>query len=146
MHQVSQSNGKAFRVLPPSLFIKNLTRNGDRPLTGGGFADIFKGRVGDRNVCLKVLRVHMAETEKKRQKIIADFCQEALIWTQLHHPNILPLLGVNTELFPSSFCLVSPWMVNGDIVSFLKANPSHDKLRSVRPVVNARRPLAYIRG
>ncbi|KAG7094582.1 hypothetical protein E1B28_005408 [Marasmius oreades] len=65
------------------------------------------------------------------RRIIADFCREALIWTQLRHSNVLPLLGVNTELFPSCFCLVSPWMENGDIVSFLKMNPNHDKLQPI---------------
>ncbi|KAF9259564.1 hypothetical protein L218DRAFT_874441 [Marasmius fiardii PR-910] len=123
--------GKRFHALPPSLFLNDITWSGDRPLTGGGFADIYKGRAGSLNVCLKVLRVHTAKTERKKQKIIADFCQEALIWTQLRHPSIIPLLGVNTVLFSSGFCLVSPWMANGDIVSFLKANPNHDKLQSI---------------
>ncbi|KAF9259586.1 hypothetical protein L218DRAFT_874307 [Marasmius fiardii PR-910] len=123
--------GRQFHAVPPSLFLNNITRSGDRPLTGGGFADIYKGKAGDMDVCLKVLRVHIAETERKRQKIIADFCQEALVWTQLCHPNIIPLLGVNTTLFSSSFSLVSPWMVNGDIITFLKENPDHDKLQSI---------------
>ncbi|KAF9259561.1 kinase-like protein [Marasmius fiardii PR-910] len=123
--------GKRFHALPPSLFLNDITRSGDHPLTGGGFADIYKGQAGNLNVCLKVLRVHTAETERKKQKIIADFCQEALIWTQLRHPNVLSLLGVNTVLFSSGFCLVSPWMANGDIVSFLKEHPDHDKLQSI---------------
>ncbi|KAG7094838.1 hypothetical protein E1B28_005647 [Marasmius oreades] len=126
-----KATGKRFHTIPPSLFMNKITRNGNHALTGGGFADIYKGTSGDMSVCLKVLRVHLAETEEKKRRIIADFCQEALIWTQLRHPNILPLLGVNTELFPSGFCLVSPWMGNGDIVSFLKLNPNHDKLQPI---------------
>ncbi|KAL0574366.1 hypothetical protein V5O48_007589 [Marasmius crinis-equi] len=122
---------KKYHALPPSLFVNNIERDGSHALSGGGFADIYKGTLAGKTVCLKVLRVHTADSERKREKIIADFCQEALIWTQLQHPNLLPLLGVNTNLFSTSFCLVSPWMVNGDVISFLKKNPGHDKFRVV---------------
>ncbi|KAF9259607.1 hypothetical protein L218DRAFT_874405 [Marasmius fiardii PR-910] len=127
--------GNRFRALPSSLSMKDIRRKGKHPLTGGGFADIYKGTAGDITVCLKVLRVHLAESTKKKKQIIGGFCGEALIWTQLRHPNILPLLGINTELFPSGFCLVSPWMMNGNIVSFLKENPSHDKLQSICEII-----------
>ncbi|KIK53331.1 hypothetical protein GYMLUDRAFT_111058, partial [Collybiopsis luxurians FD-317 M1] len=56
------------------------------------------------------------------------FCHEALIWRQLCHPNILPLLGVNMDLFSPSFCLISPWMENRDIITFLKQNPQQNLL------------------
>ncbi|KAF9259165.1 hypothetical protein L218DRAFT_843322, partial [Marasmius fiardii PR-910] len=59
------------------------------------------------------------------------FCKEVLIWTQLSHPNIVPLIGVNADLFEPEFCLVSPWMANDDIISFLKRNPDHNRLQSV---------------
>ncbi|KAE9403586.1 kinase-like protein, partial [Gymnopus androsaceus JB14] len=49
------------------------------------------------------------------------------IWRQLKHPNILPLLGVNEELFSPSFCLISPWMENKDVMTYLRKNPSHDR-------------------
>ncbi|KAK0222967.1 kinase-like domain-containing protein, partial [Armillaria nabsnona] len=48
----------------------------------------------------------------------------------LKHPNVLPFLGVSTELFAPSFCLISPWMENGNIMSFLATNPGHDRLVS----------------
>ncbi|KAE9388623.1 kinase-like protein [Gymnopus androsaceus JB14] len=46
--------------------------------------------------------------------------KEVLLWRQLDHANVLPFLGINTELFSPSFCIVSPWMSNGDIVSYAK--------------------------
>ncbi|KAE9390765.1 hypothetical protein BT96DRAFT_797939, partial [Gymnopus androsaceus JB14] len=49
------------------------------------------------------------------------------LWRQLKHPNILPLLGVNAELFNPSFCLISPWMANKDIISYLKQNFKHSR-------------------
>ena len=62
----------------------------------------------------------------RRLNLFQQFCHEALVWRQLHHPNILPLLGVNIDAFHPSFCLISPWMNNGDIVTFLKQNPQHN--------------------
>uniref|UniRef100_A0A0W0F8I0 Protein kinase domain-containing protein n=1 Tax=Moniliophthora roreri TaxID=221103 RepID=A0A0W0F8I0_MONRR len=132
---------KKYHVLPPSLFLNNITREGTQPLRGGGFADIFKGRFGDRPVCLKVLRTHVESDQRKRKRVVADFCQEAVLWTQLEHPNVLPFLGVNTEEFAPGFCLISPWMMNGDIVSYLKEDPGHDRLKSIHEIASG---LAYL--
>jgi serine/threonine protein kinase len=48
------------------------------------------------------------------------FYKEALIWEGLHHPFILPFLGIDTDTFPSSLCMVSPWMENGTVLVYLK--------------------------
>ncbi|KAE9391221.1 kinase-like protein [Gymnopus androsaceus JB14] len=98
-----------------------------RSFQGGGFADIYRGNMGERRVCLKVLRLVIEENKDTRDKIRKEFCKEALIWRQLKHPNILPLLGVNAELFSPSFCLISPWMENKNIITYLKNNPGHNR-------------------
>ncbi|KAF9265335.1 kinase-like protein [Marasmius fiardii PR-910] len=126
---------KQYHIFPSSFFCNDVRREGDFPLAHGGFADVYKGFMGDQTVCLKVLRVYTQTEEKERKKRVEDFCKEALIWTQLSHPNVLQLLGVNTELFNADFCLVSPWMANGDLITFLKTTPHHDKLRSIREIV-----------
>ncbi|KAK7462961.1 hypothetical protein VKT23_007542 [Stygiomarasmius scandens] len=119
---------KIFQALPPSLFLKKLTRDGFHALKGGGFADIWKGTANGQTVCLKVLRMFTQIDERSQTKSLNDFCREALIWRQLDHPNVLPFLGVNTNLFEPGFCLVSPWMSNGDIMSFLKTHPDHNRI------------------
>ncbi|KAF9060402.1 hypothetical protein BDP27DRAFT_1301860 [Rhodocollybia butyracea] len=119
---------RAFNVLPPSLFLVNIQREHPHPIRGGGYADIWRGKIGDQAVCLKVLRMYLESDEQIRQKLESDFCHEALLWRQLRHPNVLPFFGVNTTLF--GFCLVSPWMSNGDIVMYLKNHPDHNR-RSV---------------
>ncbi|PBK82462.1 kinase-like protein [Armillaria gallica] len=63
--------------------------------------------------------------------LLQEFCQEALVWRQLHHPNVLPFLGVNEDLFAPRYCLVSPWMVNGNIMSYIEAHPDHNRLTSL---------------
>ena len=131
--------------------------------------DIWKGILspGERLVCLKVLRIYLHPHEHKRQEVlkvcctrisfcgsISDnthsttqaFCKEALVWKYLNHPNILPLLGVNTELFSPGFCLVSSWMVNADIITYLHKNPEHNRLKAVRkPLDNLVQLLALTR-
>ncbi|KAF9070944.1 kinase-like domain-containing protein [Rhodocollybia butyracea] len=117
---------KKFQVLPPSLVIQDVQREGTNPVAGGGFADIWRGTVKEKPVCLKVLRLILEQDEKAREKIRNQFYHEALVWRQLRHPNILPLLGVNSDLFSPSFGLISPWMENKDIITYLKEHQNHD--------------------
>ncbi|KAE9391219.1 kinase-like protein [Gymnopus androsaceus JB14] len=117
----------SYKILPRSLVIHNINQEDRYPVVGGGFADIYHGNMGERRVCLKVLRLVIEENEGTRDKIRKEFCKEALIWRQLKHPNILPLLGVNAELFSPSFCLISPWMENKNILTYLKNNPGHNR-------------------
>ncbi|KAK0207432.1 hypothetical protein IW262DRAFT_1282122, partial [Armillaria fumosa] len=42
----------------------------------------------------------------------------------LHHLHILPLLGVNENLFTPRFCLISSWMCHGNIIQYLQDNPN----------------------
>ncbi|KIK65090.1 hypothetical protein GYMLUDRAFT_114413, partial [Collybiopsis luxurians FD-317 M1] len=112
-----------YHILPSSLTITDIRKDGHHPVAGGGFADIWHGTLKDQAVCLKVLRLIVEPDEEVRKNIRRQFYNEALIWRQLNHPNILPLLGVNVDLFRPSFCLISPWMNNKDIISFLKQHP-----------------------
>lgn len=132
---------KRHQILPPSLILKNIVREGTHALRGGGFSDIWKGVLGEQSVCLKVMRVHLEASEQKKLKAVKAFCEEALVWKQLSHPNVVPLLGVNTELFTPAFCLVSPWMSNGDLITYLEENPEHDRSRSIYEVASG---LAYL--
>ncbi|KAK0464744.1 kinase-like domain-containing protein, partial [Desarmillaria tabescens] len=130
---------KARNIVPSSLSSRDVTREGPYPIGGGGFADIYKGRLHDTQVCLKVLRIFIPE--KAREKLLRDFCREALVWRQLRHPNILPFLGVNKDLFAPSYCLISPWMVNGNIMSYLEAHPDHDRLTTLVQVAEGMKYL-----
>jgi len=46
------------------------------------------------------------------------------------HPNVLPVIQVSEALFP--FCIVSPWMSDGNIIQYTQANPGADRLVLVR--------------
>ncbi len=111
--------------------------------------DIWKGRMGDTLICIKVLRMFVNNGIEERARVIKvsfsfssslvladvhdqNFCREALVWRNLKHPNVLLFLGVSTELFVPSFCLIYPWMENGNIMKFLATNPGHNRLVSVK--------------
>jgi serine/threonine protein kinase len=74
-------------------------------------------------------------------------CREALVWRQLHHPHVLPFLGLDYTLFPQHRfpCMISPWMENGMLKDYVKTsryNPKQDTLpivshHRVPPSINA---------
>ncbi|THU98418.1 kinase-like protein, partial [Dendrothele bispora CBS 962.96] len=61
--------------------------------------------------------------------------REVTIWKSLNHRNILPFVGVSLKLFTPSFCMVSPWMNNGHVMSFLKKRPDYNRLTVIYEVV-----------
>ena len=64
---------------------------------------------------------------RHRQRNQQSFCQEAIMWKYLTHPNIVPLLGVST----TPFQLISNWMSCGDLPGYIKKNPDADRLKLV---------------
>ena len=53
------------------------------------------------------------------------------MWSALHHPNVLPLLGAT--MTGARFTMVSEWMKDGNINEFVKAHPVVDQLKLVGP-------------
>jgi len=45
------------------------------------------------------------------------------------HPNVLPVIRVSEALFP--FCIMSPWMPDGNITQYTQMNPGADCLMLV---------------
>ncbi|KAJ6476320.1 kinase-like domain-containing protein, partial [Mycena sanguinolenta] len=106
--------------LPSSLFIVGVEGRDEHPTFGGGFGDIYCASHGGQRVALKRMRHFLRGSDLRRIRSI--LCREALVWKDLHHPHILPFLGIDADSFPSSFCLVSPWMEHGTVISYLKTH------------------------
>ncbi|KAJ7145871.1 kinase-like domain-containing protein, partial [Mycena epipterygia] len=68
-------------------------------------------------------------------------CREALVWRELHHPNILPFIGIDRESFPSSLCMVSPWMEHGTILRYLEV---HGRANVDKLLVEIAQGLQYL--
>ena len=60
------------------------------------------------------------------------FCKEVVTWKTLHHPNVLPLLGVTLDKPNFLFAMVSEWMTNGNINEFIKVHQDADRYELVR--------------
>ncbi|KAJ7231349.1 kinase-like domain-containing protein [Mycena rebaudengoi] len=120
--------------LPSSLFITGVSGRddhatfgggfGDNATFGGGFGDIYRASYGGKTVALKHMRTFHRGSELRRIRL--QFCREALIWQDLKYPYILPMLGIDRESFPSSLCMVSPWMENGTVLNCLEEHGRQD--------------------
>lgn len=66
--------------------------------------------------------------------IFQRFSREAILWGQLSHPNLLPFFGLYR--FRSRMCIVSPWMENGPIPSYLENTPRVDRVLLVGSPTN----------
>ncbi|KAF8174635.1 WD40-repeat-containing domain protein [Mycena galopus ATCC 62051] len=106
--------------LPSSLFIAGVNDRDEHACFAGGFGDIYRASYGDHRVALKRMRHFLRGSDLRR--IHSKFCREALLWKDLHHPNILPFLGIDRDSFPSSLCMVSPWMEHGTVIEYLKTH------------------------
>jgi hypothetical protein len=93
----------------------------------GGFADVYKGTCLGEDIALKVFKhplpsgVDSLNTLRSSDDRLRNILREFIIWRQLSHPNLLPFYGVyfldiSVDI---KFCLVSPWMENGNMVEFL---------------------------
>ncbi|KAK7029781.1 kinase-like domain-containing protein [Favolaschia claudopus] len=126
--------------LPSSLFILGgVPAREDYPTFGGGFGDIYRAVVDEKPVALKRMRHFLRGSDLHR--IHLKFCREALIWKELHHPYILPRLGIDRDSFPNSLCMVSPWMEQGTVISYLKEN-GHDAVDTL--LLEIARGLEYL--
>lgn len=57
------------------------------------------------------------------------FSREAILWSQVKHPNVLPFYGVyQLDDMYHKVCLVSPWMENGNLREYLATHPQTDRL------------------
>ncbi|KAF9004220.1 kinase-like domain-containing protein [Cyathus striatus] len=122
--RLSKESGR----VPSCLLLSNLDKDdGSVALGGGGYGDIWGGRIGKNRVAIKSMRNFNA---RRLEDAIRSFAREAVLWRQFHHPNILPFYGVH--LWPREpeplVCLVSPWMEKGNILEYLQKPECKDKL------------------
>ncbi|KAJ8077647.1 Rho guanine nucleotide exchange factor [Marasmius tenuissimus] len=117
MLRLSKKSG----MYPKCLKINNVEKMGSYPVAGGGFGDVWKGKIATEIVCLKVVKVYLASDV---QQLLKEYMQEAIVWQQLRHPNLLPFVGMYyLGEGQGQLCLVSPWIERGNLMTFLKNTP-----------------------
>ena len=52
------------------------------------------------------------------------FCEEAVMWKRLRHPNIVPFIGITRDPMQ----LVSEWMPNGTLTRYINTHPTADRI------------------
>ncbi|KAF9644312.1 hypothetical protein BDM02DRAFT_991187 [Thelephora ganbajun] len=93
--------------------------------------NVYHGSLDGARICAKRVRVYI---QGGPQKI---FCQEAVMWKRLTHPNILPLLGVTI----TPLQLISNWVPDGNLSEYIKDNSDADRLALMSDVAKG---LCYL--
>ena len=130
------------------------------PFARGGFSDVYKATCNGKAVVVKALRIDILGEEQRARMVwipspawlrslvipSQSLAKEVVGWKWLRHDNILPFLGVTSIPRPS--CIVSPWMRNGNIMTFLKNHPEYNpfSLVSVGGLLERSRVDEYIAG
>ncbi len=70
--------------------------------------------------------------------------REAIVWSHLSHPNLLPFYGIyQVDDHLGRVCLVSPWMENGNVTEYLKTHPDMPRLPLVCVYIFALHGMIY---
>ncbi|KAJ6449560.1 hypothetical protein C8R45DRAFT_1114611 [Mycena sanguinolenta] len=113
--------------LPADAIVHGAVLLSDHPVKHGGFSDVYHARYRDPDgkpveVALKVLKVFEHQTGRNQHALHQTFMREALVWHSLKHPNIVPLIGIDSTTFSPSRALVSLWMPLGSVLAYMREN------------------------
>ncbi|KAF7326860.1 Kinase-like protein [Mycena venus] len=121
-HRMIRKLSEASERLPSSLFITGVNKQESDPSFGGGFGDVFRGSHNNKPIALKRMRYYLSIPDDELRRMHLKFCREVLVWKDMHHPHILPFLGVDQHSFPPALCIVSPWMEHGTVLNYVKVH------------------------
>ncbi|KAJ7589942.1 kinase-like domain-containing protein, partial [Mycena floridula] len=124
---------------PKSLTLQGVD-NGEW-VASGGFADVWKGHLEDGQV-VSIKRPRIARSQAVG--FLKLWSREIILWSQLSHPNVLPLYGIYylEDVESSPVCMVSPWMENGNLVQFLRSTA--DKINRLLLTLDIASGLEYL--
>ncbi|KXN83466.1 hypothetical protein AN958_01397 [Leucoagaricus sp. SymC.cos] len=123
-------------VYPTSCKLDGVVCNLTYRLTSGGFEDIFQGKYQGHTVCVKRVYLYICGDNTSNLRAQA---KEFALWAHLSHPNILPFLGAYTPptlRSPDMICIVSQYIPNGDLLTYLREVPDCPKLLLLFDVVS----------
>ncbi|KAJ7196142.1 kinase-like domain-containing protein [Mycena rebaudengoi] len=125
-HRFLNSLAAHLELLPQEMSITGIVLSCPHPISGGGFANVYRGQYTDADgvqvdVALKALRIFQNQTEDALAALHKKFVKEALVWYHLRHDNIVPFLGVDSTTFPgpARAMMVSPWMPLGSVLRYI---------------------------
>ncbi|KAG1853475.1 kinase-like domain-containing protein, partial [Suillus subalutaceus] len=122
----------------------SVSKESPYPIAHGSFGDVWKCTYIASNhqgleVAVKSIRIDVAGDDSRArltQRLLDDFHARK----QLHHENLLSLLGFSRDFGPL-LAMVSPWIHNGSLTTYLEHNFTEltieEKLRILRQVAAA---------
>ncbi|KLO08887.1 kinase-like protein [Schizopora paradoxa] len=141
--------GKRREIVPSSFFVDDIVPRGDHPIGRGGYADIWlASRSGDESIdeapsliALKVLRIFEASSVEEPQQaaFLQALLREAFLWKMTNHTNVAQFIGicqVNDRRIIGNFALASPWMENGNLLTYAKNRDCNEKYHLLAGVAN----------
>lgn len=129
---------EASLTLGQDCFLTGVSLDEQDQVTGGTYADIYKGTYRTRPVALKALRrvrahgsdgsekvrdrTWLANVEVRPNLVWQRFYREIAILQWLKHDNICCPYGVAEKVIPptGAVCLVLPWMKHGSIENYMR--------------------------
>ncbi|QRV78827.1 Tyrosine kinase domain protein [Ceratobasidium sp. AG-Ba] len=116
----------------------NLSKCPIPPYAGGRFGDVWCGELDDGStIAIKCLRLHT--TSETSMKIVKRAARELYYWSKAKHKNVLELIGI--AMFRKRLAMISPWMLNGTLFSYILKNPNVNHWELCQQVAEG---LAYI--
>ena len=100
-------------------------RQAGKPVRIMAFRTLSEANNG-RIKCVSVLAVSVKQTLISFQQRLYS---EVTKWKRVPFENVLPFLGISEA---PQFFIISPWMSNGSILSYIKRNPRVNRLLLVR--------------
>jgi len=70
------------------------------------------------------------------------FCKELLVAKQAKDDNVLAIEGVQI-IEAHTLCIISEWMDNGNLLTYLEENADADRTELVSPQSHSRDPFSY---
>ncbi|KAF8594877.1 kinase-like protein [Ceratobasidium sp. AG-I] len=140
----TMSAGEVIRILgrhgcPDITSSLDLKRCSNAPIAGGGFGDVFTGwTTGETKVAIKCPRLFVQST-KEDYGMLKSMAHEMYAWSKCRHPNVIEPAGL--AQFRGQMCLVSPWMENGTLSTYLVSKPDADRCAITAQISSG---LAYL--
>jgi Janus kinase 2 len=123
-------------VIARSYIIPRAELKIDRPIGGGSFSDVLKGKYKQTQVAIKRLRGEISEENMR------SFGKEVIMMAELHHPNVVMMMGI---------CLKPPLLVmeylgRGSLyrVLHLSENKALDWTMVLKILIDTARGMSYL--
>ncbi|KAJ7500320.1 kinase-like domain-containing protein [Mycena galericulata] len=107
-----------------------VTQDDQYPFAGGGNSNIYRGKLARSDgrkirVAIKMIRVS-DDGSGHLDELLRRLRREIDVWKRLRHKNILPFIGVCSNIAPLPV-LISPFYKFGHVGTFLKKHPTVDR-------------------